>query len=514
MAQDPLRRIGLLVALAAFAIGCEIAADGSPWWALLDLAVGLAVVAAEIRPLTLAFSLLWFVGTLVSGPYAVLTYRAPLLQLLLTVLRDRGPVTRAIVVVSWIAALLPFGAAKVATIGAAALVAAVLLERVRRVSADERGAAVGSGLAALALATTWTLAAAGVLPNRVDVALVDIVTLLAAAVPLAATSGLWSREAERALVVDLGPGRVRGLPLTRRLARALADPALELRYFLPGNGWVDEQGAPADAPRSGARVTRVTAPGGGEVALLHGPRAAPDSRLARAAASAAALALESTRLDAEVRARARDVADSRLRLLSAADDERRALERRLSEDVLVRLRRVDRLLAGQQLADERRDLHDAFEELVALGRGLYPPALAQNDPAGAFRELARRSPVPATVEIDGALDALPEAQRTAAWFLCSEALTNVARHVGRERSEARAPHARLCPRGASHGRRPRRREARARAARPRGPRRGARRPARADEPRAAGRPSCARCCRWVNRRAASARGGAVLPRAR
>jgi signal transduction histidine kinase len=329
---------------------------------------------------------------------------------------------RALIVASWIAALLPFGAARICTIVVAGAVALV-------------GVGVPAlSLAAIALAATWTLAAAAALPSHVELALVDVATAAAAAVPLIAVSRLWSREAGRALVVELGSGRP-GLPLTRRLAKALADPELQLRYLLPDDGWVDERGAPAAAPDEDGPVTRVAAPAGGEVALVHGARAAPDARLARAAASAAALSLESTRLDAEVRARARDVAESRRRLLTAADDERRALEQRLSEDVLTRLRHVDRLLAGNGLAEERRELESAVQELVALGRGLYPPSLARSDPEEAFRELARRSPVPTTIELVGAFDALPEAQRAAAWFVCSEALTNVARHA--EASAAR-----------------------------------------------------------------------------
>ena len=81
------------------------------------------------------------------------------------------------------------------------------------------------------------------------------------------------------------------------------------------------------------------APGGGEVALVHGPTGSPDPRLAAAAAAAAALALDAARLDAELRARATDMRASRRRLLSTADAERRALEQRLNDGVLARLRR-------------------------------------------------------------------------------------------------------------------------------------------------------------------------------
>jgi signal transduction histidine kinase len=42
--------------------------------------------------------------------------------------------------------------------------------------------------------------------------------------------------------------------------------------------------------------------------------------------------------------------------------------------------------------------------------------------------MAARSPVPATVEIAGDERALSDELRATAWFLCAEALANVARH--------------------------------------------------------------------------------------
>jgi hypothetical protein len=138
-------------------------------------------------------------------------------------------------------------------------------------------------------------------------------------------------------------------------------------------------------------------------------RARGDSRLARSAATATALSLETARLDAEVRLRARDVDASRRRLLVAVDDERRALEQRLSESAIVRLRLVDRLLLRRALERERRALWVAVDELTALGRGLYPPALARADLQEALRGLAQGSDVPVSVELDGNLGAIPRA---------------------------------------------------------------------------------------------------------
>src|SRR5262249_26294262 len=149
-----------------------------------------------------------------------------------------------------------------------------------------------------------------------------------------------------------------------------------IRYDVPGVGWLNERGGTVPPPDEGRRTTRVAAPQGGEVVLLHGPAAPADDGLAYAAAAAAALSLEATRLDAEVRVRAREVEQSRGRLLDAVDAERRALEERLSERVLTRLRHVDRLLAREAYEPQRRELWAATSELVTLARGLYPPAVA------------------------------------------------------------------------------------------------------------------------------------------
>ena len=71
-------------------------------------------------------------------------------------------------------------------------------------------------------------------------------------------------------------------------------------------------------------MTRVPARGG-EVALIGGPTAESGSALSRAAATAAALALENARISAEVREQAEAVRESRKRLLTVADEERQAL---------------------------------------------------------------------------------------------------------------------------------------------------------------------------------------------
>jgi len=70
----------------------------------------------------------------------------------------------------------------------------------------------------------------------------------------------------------------------------------------------------------------------------------------------------------------------------------------------------------------------AMEELRELARGIHPAILGEGGLAPALKALARRSAIP--VELDVRVDGrLPEPIEMAAYYLVSEALTNVAKHA-------------------------------------------------------------------------------------
>jgi signal transduction histidine kinase len=452
MAQGSLIRALAAFSIAALGTAAEIAAPQSAAFTAADFAIGAGLGCAGaclIRraplpaALALASAVLWFAGTFAGatsgalssiGAALLIAYRGPLLHLLLAGVSARlasSPV-RVLAAAGWLASVLPLSVAGPATAALAAVTAASAAAAARRADASQARMLWSLAAAAGLLAVIWAVPSFVGGGESALLALNDAAVAGAAAVALTAVAGLWRQGAARAVVIELGPGQRGGQPLTVRLGRALADPELEARYALAGAGWVDEQGHPAPAPGNDGRpVTLVDAPQGGAVALVHGRGASPDPRLARAAAAAAALALDAARLDAESRRRASEIQASRLRLLGVADSERRGLEQRLNDGVLVRLRRVERLLAaeGERLEPEHAELGEAVSELLALGRGLYPPALDRADLAGALADIAERAPVPTTVELRGAVDALPETLRAAVWFLCSEALANVARHA-------------------------------------------------------------------------------------
>jgi len=441
-AQAPLS--SPLLTAADFAVGAEFVLGGAY---LLSRVPRLALLA-------LAVAATWFLGTLVgarsgalseTGVLFLLAYRGALLQLLLSAasgVLGRSEL-RLIAIVGWAVAFLPVSAGRPATTAAAALVALTIAHRASRSLRIERGAILARAGSAIVLSAVWALAMVNAVSASALLTLDDLAVAGAGVVALFIPR-LWKRTTA-VLVVELGSSAHAGQPIVDRLARVLLDPGLEVHYNVPGVGWVDEQGHPSiPLEADGRAITRASAPAGGEVALVHGPGAAPDARLAGAAAAAAALVLDTARLEAELRGRAEDVRASRRRLLGTADAERRSLEGRLSREVLAKLRSVDDIL-GQQggilgeqggivdqqggAAEVLSELRDAMAEVAALGRGLYPPDLVRLDLGSALKELAKRSPVPATLDVQGGIDAVSEPTRTAAWFVCGEALANIARHA-------------------------------------------------------------------------------------
>jgi PAS domain S-box-containing protein len=138
---------------------------------------------------------------------------------------------------------------------------------------------------------------------------------------------------------------------------------------------------------------------------------------------------------------AQELRDSRSRIVEAADNERRRLERNLHDGAqqrLVSLALSLRLATGHvasapeqavsELKEAAHDLAEAIAELRELARGLHPAILTDHGLGAALRALAERVPLPVTVRNDlpGRLPAPVEA---AAYFVVAEALTNAVKHA-------------------------------------------------------------------------------------
>jgi signal transduction histidine kinase len=136
-----------------------------------------------------------------------------------------------------------------------------------------------------------------------------------------------------------------------------------------------------------------------------------------------------------------ELATSRARIVAAADETRRQIQRDLhdgAQQQLVNLMlelgiaeatgpsEVSALKA--QLARTKRGLAGVLEDLREIARGIHPEILSTGGLQRALRTLARRSPVP--VELDLRIDRrLPEPVEVAAYYVVSEGLTNVAKHA-------------------------------------------------------------------------------------
>ena len=254
-------------------------------------------------------------------------------------------------------------------------------------------------------------------------------------------SGIFFVQRARAnvgdLVVELNhvqPGEVRDA-----LARAVGDPTLQVGLWLPDRQeWVDEQGEPLDLPPGEGR--HATYIGDRLAVVIHELDLVDQPALLVSAGSAARLALENARLQAELRAQLVELRESRARIVRAGDDERRRLERDLHDGAQQRLLALGmglQLLGGhvdpsgkELLAESEVELRHALQELRELAQGLHPAALTDNGLADAVRTLAHRAPVPVTVDVDESLGRLSGPVETAAYFVVAEALANIAKYAG------------------------------------------------------------------------------------
>jgi signal transduction histidine kinase len=151
-----------------------------------------------------------------------------------------------------------------------------------------------------------------------------------------------------------------------------------------------------------------------------------------------------------VRAQLETVKESRTRIATAADEERRRIERDLHDGAQQRLvalalelRSAQRTLGqaadpelDRLLASTADELQVAVEELRSLAQGIHPGTLTQAGLGSALESLAARMPVPVTVEAL-AERLSPEVEATA-YFVASEALTNVAKHARASKATVRA----------------------------------------------------------------------------
>src|SRR5688500_1796909 len=142
-----------------------------------------------------------------------------------------------------------------------------------------------------------------------------------------------------------------------------------------------------------------------------------------------------------LRDRVHTLRDARQRIIAAADEERRRIERDLHDGAQQRLvglcltlglieQRIESDPAGAValVAQARDEAQLAVKELRELARGIHPAVLSDHGLGPALEALASRAPVP--VEISGVpAEPLAQSVQAAAYFFTAEALANVAKRA-------------------------------------------------------------------------------------
>jgi signal transduction histidine kinase len=267
------------------------------------------------------------------------------------------------------------------------------------------------------------------------------------AIPVALLVGMLRAQLARGSVAQLllelqqtRPNEVR-----ERLARTLGDPSLEVAFWVPERGvYIDPSGRAVELPdnedeRAVTRLDRGPEP---VAALIHDRALLHEPELVEAAGAAAGLALQNARLQAELRAQLVEVRESRARIVTAGDAERRRIEQDLHDGAQQRLvalaleLRSTQHRLGSSLDPELEAVLDstvgqlqrAVEELRELAHGVHPPILTQGGLPAAVEDLAGRLPIPVTV-LGVPEERLAPDLEAAAYFVVCEALANVVKHA-------------------------------------------------------------------------------------
>jgi signal transduction histidine kinase len=154
--------------------------------------------------------------------------------------------------------------------------------------------------------------------------------------------------------------------------------------------------------------------------------------------------------EAHLAEHAAQLAASRTRLITAADEERRRLERDLHDGaqqhlvslaVLIQLARRAENDRHQSLLVEASGLVEtAIAEIRRLAQGIYPPLLVSGGLAQAVPALAAHALVPVQLNLQG-LARYPASIEAALYYCCSEALQNAVKHGGPGTTVTIATHA-------------------------------------------------------------------------
>jgi signal transduction histidine kinase len=446
----------VVLVLAGLAFG--IVSEGAKYeWSdvrhwLPDFIVGVVCVAAGAYALRYrrgagvllaATGFLWFTANLV--PDLLQAYRGPLVHLLVTYpgWRPRSRPQIVAVATAYIVAVSPLWTSDAAGPLLAAAVLGVTIYRWAtshgRARRDCRTAVQAASVFAVAIAVG---ALVRLIEGSGDAVEPMLVLYEATIVWIAVFLAARLRPSEPGVVADLVVelGRDDSAELRDSLAAVLGDPLLRVGYWTSSGGYLDGVGSPVAIPGHDAdRVaTFVDRDGRPFAVLVHDAAVLDEPALVEAVATATRLGVANAALNTEVAARLAELTASRRRLIVAADDELRRLAVRLHSGVEARLAELTeavnavaggcRGVTAGHLGRAADHLSHTTVDLCQLASGLHPRELDAGL-AGAVTALAARSPVPVDVVVEEDAEATGETA-VAAYYVCAEALTNVAKHSG------------------------------------------------------------------------------------
>lgn len=232
--------------------------------------------------------------------------------------------------------------------------------------------------------------------------------------------------------------------LEAAVASAIGDPSLRIVYRLrQADRYVDAQGQaiPTPEPTATRAVTPIVRYGRPLALLEHDP-AVLSATFQDQIGSAARLALDNERLQAETLAQLIELRESCGRIVQASDSARRQLERDLHDGAqqrLVALSFALRLAHGklgedpdpavaEPLARADEALAEALTAVRGVANGLFPATLTSSGLAYAVEELAELTPI--RIDVEALPDRrLPDPVEAAAYGVIREAVENAAVHA-------------------------------------------------------------------------------------
>jgi signal transduction histidine kinase len=419
-----------------------------------DAAVGitiacLAVFTIERRSMTRTGPLLgvtaisWFAGSFF--PFAAFVHRGSLTHVLLSYPTGRLNSARVALLVAAVyvtSAWSPIARHEAVTIAVSVAIAAAAASGHRRAGGVTRRAR------RRAMAVSWSYAGAIAIAavNRVagwqqDSGLLwlyyAVVALGVSALAIDLMRSDWADAIVVDLVTDLG-ATDETETVRSAISDALGDPSLVLAYWQQGDQrYVDDRGQPVDLtdPGSGRVATQISDGGQPLAALVHDAAVLTEPDVLAAVTECARLAVSNAHIRAGAIERVAELSASRRRIIEAGHLQRRRIESDIHTRVQAPLGTVAGLLERisvrcepNPLLDElRRELTIVRSELDDLAAGLNPRALTDSGLAAALSRLP--APPGATMHVLVGVDRLRPAVETTIYYVCAEAIANVAKHA-------------------------------------------------------------------------------------